>query len=169
MEQTHDRVLAVYPTRTGFGWVLFEKPARPADWGVVAVARDRNMGCLARIDEMIGRFEPSSLVLEEFEGPVSRRNDRIRQLGRAVIKLADATDVPVYVYSRADIGGCFEEAGAVTRYEIATAIAARIEALAHLLPPKRKIWMPEDPRMGLFDAAAVALAHYRLNGTGEYL
>lgn len=164
MKEHRDRMLAVHPTRTGFGWVLFEGPDNPVDWGVTAVGKDRNAGCLVRIEGLIDRFLPSSLVLEEFEGPASRRASRIRDLGGAILDLAGAKGVDANVCSRADIQACFAETGAETRYEIATAIASRIDAFAHLLPPKRKIWMPEDPRMGLFHAAAAALAHYWLMG-----
>jgi hypothetical protein len=32
------------------------------------------------------------------------------------------------------------------------------EELGHRLPPKRKPWMSEDYRMGIFDAVALAFA-----------
>ena len=160
MSHILDRVLAVFPTRTGFGWALFEGPDNPVDWGVATIGKDRNAACLARIEELIDRCQPTSLVLEEFEGPSSRRAARIRDLGRDILDLANTKGADTQVYSRAEVTAAFLEVGAETRYEIATAIAARIEPFAHLLPPPRKIWMPEDPRMGLFNAAAVALAHY---------
>lgn len=162
MRDTLDRVLAIYPTRTGFGWALFDGAVDPADWGVVAIGRHRNKGCLIRIEGLIDRFRPDSLALEAFEGPASRRQDRIRTLCRAIADLANEKSVDANIYSRDDIQARFDEIGAKTRYEIASAIASRFEAFAHNLPPERKIWMPEDPRMGLFNAIAVALTHYWL-------
>lgn len=157
-----DRVLAVYPTRTGFGWVLLEGQDSPIDWGVASVSRDRNAGCLARIDALIDEYRPTSLVLEEFDGTASRRAPRIQNLSTDILNLAHAKYVETHVHARADIKAVFEEAGAKTRYQIARAIALRLQEFAHLLPPRRKIWLPEDPRMGLFSAAAVALTHYAL-------
>ncbi len=111
---------------------------------------------------MITDFKPVTLALESFEGPLARRNDRVRELCGGILDLASANSVETQIYSRADIKAQFEEIGASTRYEIASAIASRIDAFAHELPPKRKIWLPESSRMGLFNAAAVALTHYAL-------
>ena len=44
---------------------------------------------------------------------------------------------------------------------IAETIAKRIPMFASYVPPIRKIWNGEDRRMGLFDAAALALAFYK--------
>lgn len=162
MTERVDRVLSVYPTRTGFGWALFDGPNDPADWGVVAVGHKRNAGCLDRIEDLIDRFSPSTLVLEAFEGPSSRRKERIRKLCGDILVLAGIKNVGTRICARSDILARFEELGVKTRYEIATAIAAHFDAFAHSLPPERKIWMPEDPRMGLFNAIAVALTHYWL-------
>ena len=40
---------------------------------------------------------------------------------------------------------------------IAEAIVKHVPAFARYLPPVRKPWMSEDKKMGLFDAAALAL------------
>ena len=37
-------------------------------------------------------------------------------------------------------------------------IASMLPALSHKLPPNRKPWMSEDPRMALFEAAALGVA-----------
>jgi hypothetical protein len=160
MRNYPESVFAVFPTRTGFGWVLFEGPTNPVDWGVATIARERNKSSLLRVDALLDELKPKSLVLEQFEGPGSRRADRIQQLCRDILDLANTKGMDAHVYGHADIRTSFEEVGARSRYEIATAIASRIDDFAHELPPKRKIWLPEDPRMGLFNAAAVALTHY---------
>ena len=51
----------------------------------------------------------------------------------------------------------FSGCDAVTKYEIAVAIAERFPELGQILPPPRKLWMPEDKRMGTFDAVAWGL------------
>ena len=50
--------------------------------------------------------------------------------------------------------------GAVTRYEIAQAVASQVHAFAHRLPPVRRLWDHEDSRMYLFDAASLAMTCY---------
>lgn len=42
-------------------------------------------------------------------------------------------------------------------------IAARFAELARYVPPERKPWMSEDPRMAVFDAPAFALTVLRTN------
>ena len=65
--------------------------------------------------------------------------------------------------SRDAIRACFASVGARKKYDIAQAIARQIPALAHRPPRVRKIWMSEDPRQSLFDAAALGLAFYAIN------
>ena len=58
----------------------------------------------------------------------------------------------------------FAAAGAATKYQIATTIAADFPELAPRLPAVRKIWLPEHANMSLFDAAALVLTHFADNG-----
>jgi Holliday junction resolvasome RuvABC endonuclease subunit len=160
MGNVHDRVLAIHPTRTGFGWVLFEGSLAPVDWGVVGIGERRNARCLLRIGKLMARYSPTVIALEQFEGEPARRARRIRQLCHSIALLAAKRGIRVRVYSRDEVRACFANIGGGTRYEIAAAIAGNIEALAPHLPAPRKIWMPEDPRMGLFAAVAIAVAHF---------
>ncbi|HEY2445037.1 MAG TPA: hypothetical protein VGI20_04795 [Rhizomicrobium sp.] len=158
----HEQVLAIHPTTTGFGWTLFEGPLSPVDWGVVTVGKDRNARCLARIQELVHRLRPAEIVLEQFEGGTARRSNRVRRLYRSIIQLAQALGIEPRIFEREVIAQVFAGVRAKTRYEIATAIAARIDAFSHKLPPKRKIWLPDDKRMGLFNAAALAITFFAL-------
>jgi hypothetical protein len=47
-----------------------------------------------------------------------------------------------------------------TKGGIAETIAKHIPAFDRFLPPRRKLWMSEDVRMGLFDAAALAFTFF---------
>lgn len=157
-----DLVLAVHPTSRGFGWVLFEGPLAPFDWGLSKTPSDKNAKCLGRITRLIEQYQPGTLVLEAFERGASRRADRIQRLGRALVHLADNRGLEVRVLTRASIRLCFASIGAATRHEIALAVSNHIDAFRHHLPPVRKPWMSEDPRLGLFNAAAAGLSHYAL-------
>lgn len=162
----HDRVLATYPNHSGFGWVLFEGPDKASDWGIVRVPSPRNEKCVRRIANLLTKLRPDCLVLEASSGPGSRRSHRVRRLCRSIVELGERLDTKTLLITRAQIRACFEGAGAKSRHEIAGDIAARMDEIAHLYPPRRKIWRPEDPRMGLFNAAAVAITHYWLAGQG---
>lgn len=156
-------VLSVYPTSRGFAFVLFEGPESPFDWGVKEIKeKHKNTRTLEAIERLIERYQPEVLVLEDTTERDSRRTSRIRKLYRSLVHLADAQRMEVYRYPKSVVKQVFASVGAGTKYEIAKAIAIQIPAFAHRLPPLREIWMSEDPRQSLFDAAALGLTFYQV-------
>lgn len=153
--------LGIYPTSRGFGWVAMESPLAPFDWGLVEVRRDKNQTCMLRIEELLNRLMPETIVLETFEKRNSRRTDRIAKLCRGIAALGADRGIDVLAYSCCDIETCFATLGARTRHEIAEAVARHLPALADRLPAKRPVWKSEDRRMALFNAAALVLARFR--------
>ncbi len=159
-------VLAVHPTSRGFGWVLFESPLSPVDWGIASAKHGRNARLSARFERLLKRYEPAVLVLEEFEGRPGRV-DRIQRLCRQLIHLAACKGMETPVYQRAVIRTVFASVGAGTRYEIAQVIAQQLDAFSHRMPRKRRVWENEDPQQSLFDAAALALTYFAVAGNGR--
>lgn len=154
--------IAIHPTARGFGWVAFEGPFTPFDWGTVEARRDKNRKCLERVERLFERLQPSTLVLEAFDKRNSVRTDRIARLCRAMVALAADHSMEVVIFTRRDIQVCFRPVGAATRQEIAEAIARHVPALQHHLPSKRRAWDSEHKRMPIFSAAALVLTHFRL-------
>jgi hypothetical protein len=158
-------VLAVYPFTRGFAFTLFEGPLSPIDWGVKDIrGRQKNALALDAAKQLIEHLQPDIVVLQDSSGSHGRRSERIHRLHRLIASHAEGQAIEVHRYSRKDIRKCFKETGAVTRYEIAQAIASQIHALGHRLPPVRKIWKSEDARMGLFDAASLVMTFYCQGG-----
>jgi Holliday junction resolvasome RuvABC endonuclease subunit len=160
----HRRVftMAIHPTSRGFGWIVFEGPFSPHDWGVVlAKGHNKNSTCLRKLETMLARFTPETLVVEAFDKRNSFRTDRIANLCQAAVSLAVDRGVDVAIYNLADIRSCFATVGARTRQEIAEAVVRHVDAFRHRLPTNRKPWQSEDRRMALFSAAALALTHYQ--------
>lgn len=157
-------VLAFYPTTHGFAFVLFEGARAPFDWGVRELRGTRkNARTLSALKRLIDRYHPETVVIENTSRLHSRRVERIKRLHRMIRHLAETEQIDVYRYTRTDVRACFAPVGAVRKHEIAEAIATVIPAFAHRLPPKRKLWMSEDPRQGLFDAAGLGLTYYSEN------
>lgn len=156
-------VLAVHPTSRGFGWVAFEGPFAPYDWGLVDARGDKNATCLRTLEVMIARLAPETLVVEDFDRRRSARADRISRLCRAMVSLAANRGLDVAIYSRGDVRACFASVGALTRQEIAEAVARHIDAFRHQLPKRRKAWDRESPWMSVFSATALVLTHYQLD------
>jgi Holliday junction resolvasome RuvABC endonuclease subunit len=153
-------VFAVYPTSRGFAFALFEGEGILFDWGTTEIReKKKNARTLERIRRLIERYEPEVMVIEAITNR-SRRSDRILRLYKMLLQYAGTKGLDVRSYSRIEVRECFVAVGAKTKYEIAKAIAIQIPELAHRLPPVRKLWMSEDARQSLFDAAALGIAHY---------
>lgn len=160
-EYSQNTVLSVYPSSRGYAYVLFESALIPYDWGVKDIRKkNKNEAALEGIRILIERYRPDSIVIEDYSEKGSRRSTRIRRLYRMVANIAMKEQIEVIRISRDSIFKCFESVGAKTKYDIAQAVAQQIPALAHRLPRVRKIWMSEDPKQSLFDAAALGIAFY---------
>jgi hypothetical protein len=153
--------LAISASPRGFAFVVFQSDATPFDWGIREIrGSQKNPRSLAAVKKLSERYQPEAIVIEE-TGRDSRRGGRIRALYRSIILLAERNNVRVARYTRAHVRATFDRENARTRPELAQAVAARIPAFAPKLPPLRKIWMSEDPRQSLFDAAALGITHLR--------
>ena len=163
----HVLVLGIHPTSRGMSWIVFDGPFVVFDWGnTVAKGSTKNSVCLRKLEAVIERVKPETIVFETFEKANSRRNDRITRLCRSMIALAADRGVEVAIYARRDVQSCFVGVGATTRHEIAEAVVRHVDALRHQLPSVRKPWESEDRRMPIFSAAALALTHFH-RGAGH--
>ena len=153
-------ILAIHATSRGFGYVVFEGIGAPYDWGTVGARGDKNAACLRKIEIMFDRFLPETLLLEEATS-VANRSARIDRLYTAVASMAANRGIEVAIYTLGQIKACFAQVGAVTRQDIAEAVARHIDAFRHNMPKPRKPWQAEDRRMAMFCAAALVLTHYQ--------
>ncbi len=154
------RVLAIDPTTKGFGFAIFEGPERLIDWGVAYVGREKKAGALLRVTALLRRYDPDVVVIEDHASRACRRRERARNLLRAIPLLVSSHSIVIRRVSVRSVRVTFSAIGVSTKYPIAAALASRYPELAPLLPRKRKPWMSEDDRMGIFDAAAFALAYF---------
>jgi Holliday junction resolvasome RuvABC endonuclease subunit len=155
------RVLSVDPSTRGFGFAILEGPNHLIDWGVRETKTDKNTRTLKLIAELIERYEPSAVVLEDYEGKGSRRCLRVGALINDISKLASKSKIKVRSISRLKVKQAFAESGVRNKYMVAAAIAKRFPELAPRLSRFRKPWMSEDYRMSIFDAVALALTLYQ--------
>ncbi len=160
----HSLVLAVHPTKDGMGWVVFEGPFTPYDWGLVSARKDKNAFCLKKVERLIERLQPETFVVEAYDRVRASRADRVTRVCRDFVNLAASYGIAVEVYDRAAIRRAFAGVGAITRQDVAEAVARYIDAFRHRLPAKRKDWEAEDRRMALFSAAALAITYFQNEG-----
>ena len=75
------RVLAIDPSHRGLGFAILEGPHRLLDWGVrQAEEGDKNAKCVAIVRELIDRYRPHVLVVENAARKSSRRCDWVHKL-----------------------------------------------------------------------------------------
>jgi hypothetical protein len=156
-------VLAIFTTKRGFGWVIFEGPHGLIDWGRREARGDKNRQSVAKVTKLINWYKPDVLVLEDAIAKHSRRRKRIQLLQQDLTEVASSFGIDTEHISRSEIKAVFEARGAKTRYGIAAAVAVEFPTLAPWMPPPRKIWREESPRLSIFDAAALAISFFELN------
>lgn len=156
-KHSHHRVLGIAPCVQGIGFVVFDGPELPIDWGVKWARGDKNEKGVASMASLIQRYRPDLVVFEDHRGEGSRRAKRIEDLLDAIASLAARRGIPFARYSRNRVRRHFAAEGAATKYQIAAVISEAFPELAPRLPAVRKIWLPEHANMSLFDAAALVL------------
>jgi hypothetical protein len=161
-QKGHDLVLAIYPQSRGFAFALFDGWLSPVDWGIHdARGRGKNAHCLTRINSLLELHMPDVVVLQDMTDRGTHRAPRIQEFNDRISELVQLRGIMVRKYSRAKAVEYFTDLGASTKQKIAETIGRQVPALALYVPPERKPWMSEDPRMGIFEAAALAWIHFQ--------
>lgn len=154
------RVLAIDPTSRGFGYAVLEGPAELIDWGVTEATWADNDWARKRTEELIIRYAPDQLVIEDVTASEARRRSRVRKLLQDLRTLATDSEVSVAPLPKNRIKRMFRSVDAANKEEFADAVISHFPELSRYRPPVRKPWMSEDSRMAIFDAVAFALAYY---------
>ena len=159
-----DLIVTIAPTSRGFGYAIFAAPTAVLDWGVKETRRDKNRLGKLRIEAMLQEIEPTAVVIENWFHMSCRRSERVRLLLDEIAVIAHKGGATAMAYSRRHIREAFGECGK-TKDTIAKAIADTLPAFKPWLPPRRRIWESEHYSMAIFEAAALAITHYRSRGT----
>jgi hypothetical protein len=163
-QSRYNLVTAIYLNSRGFAFVVFESPLAPLDWSIVEARGDKKREkILARINSLFTRYKPDVVVLQDTSHTGTHRPHRIRRLNETVAELAKQYSLPVKEFTRAEVRQRFAYLGCVTKDSIAQVIAKHIPAFERFLPQPRKPWKSEDARMGIFDAAALAMTFFFSN------
>lgn len=150
--------MAVAPSRHGFGFAVLEGPHRLVDWGLVSTTkRDKTTEAQKRYEYLLDLYRPQGLVVEDCFGIHCRRGQRKRLFMAKVTEYACFMDLPVIVVPWRRVQTLVAGQPKANRSAIAAAVAKRFPETSHQVPPPRKTYMAEDPRMSMFDATALAI------------
>jgi hypothetical protein len=149
--------LEVRPQKAGF--VVFDKPTQVLDWGTLSFRSGSNLEASVgkRVGRVLDQYAPSDLVLRLRRDTKARLHRGMRAVLRVISKEAKGRSIKMHRLSTASIREFFQPHGYVTKHEIASAVADLFPEIAWKLPPKRKAWQNERPRMVIFDATALGL------------
>lgn len=161
------RVLSVFPTTKGFGYAVFEGPGEVVDWGVQLIPIKALHEHNSRVSALVEWYTPDVIVVENYAGQGSRRSARLRQQIQGIARMGKSRGIRIESYSRALIRQCFARFNARGKDAIARVIAREFPEMEPRLPPARRPWMSEDYRMGMFDAAALALTHFYVSSARD--
>jgi hypothetical protein len=138
--------------------VIFEGSDFLIDWGVRQVEGPKNKASTAAAAELVTRYHPRIMVLEDVAAKGCRRCRRVRELVDALDRYSRERGLTVRKVTQARVKRTFFPLGIRNKNQMARFIAAKFPELAPWVPPERKPWMSEDERMAIFDGAAMTLA-----------
>lgn len=153
-------LIAVYPNTTGFGYVILNEKGEILDYGVTAIRPIKNEKCLEKINEVVSYYQPSILILEDYENSI--KSKRVKELIKQIYKCV-TVGIKIFEYTREQVKDTFELFGARNKYEISQKISEIYTELKTKLPNKRRPWEPENYYQGIFDAMALVLTHQYLS------
>ena len=157
------RILAIAPLSRGLGYAVMEGPEKLVASGNKAILRDKNAGALAWVNRFIQFYQPDVLVLSNVLAADTRRASRIKTLHRHIVAWATKRKLKVRLVSVTQVRTQLLGNSQGTKFAVAQMLAAKYPTeLGLRLPPKRRPWMSEDPRMDIFDAVGMAVAFWGL-------
>ncbi len=155
------RVLAIAPLSRGLGYAVMEGPDKLVACGNKAILRDKNAGALAWVNRLNKFYQPDVLVLPNVTAADTRRSVRIKTLHRKIVAWAGKQPLKVRLISVTQVRGRLFGDVKATKFVLAQMLAGKFPVeLGTRLPPKRRPWMSEDPRMDIFDAVGLAVAFW---------
>lgn len=155
----HERVIGLALSSSAFGYALFEGE-KLVDWGLPSTkqSENENAWCMANIDRLLKLYEPDIVVMEDVFAKGSARAPRVRRLAKQVETMAANRKAHVRRIPKLDVIKTVCGTEEATRHDMAMRIAEIFpNELSFRLPKRRGIGDPEDRRIRMFEAVALAL------------
>ena len=151
------RILAIAPLSRGLGYAVMEGPDKLLAAGNKVILRDKNAGALAWVEKFIRFYQPGVLVLPDVNAADTHRAQRIKTLHRQLLGWAKKRQIKMKLISVTQQREQLLGNPKGTKHAMAKRLAEKFPVeLEKRLPPKRRPWMSEDPRMDIFDAVGLA-------------
>jgi len=161
MKGNTERKLGISPSVHGFGYTVMEGNDRLVAFGNKRIkGKDKNERCFAHIEKLVSRYWPDILILPDVKAKGTRHAKRIIRLQEKILMLAKQRRLKTKTVSVLKLRERLLGDGKVTKHQVAEFLAQKFpEELASQIPPKRRFWMNEDPRMDIFAAVALVVSN----------
>jgi hypothetical protein len=157
-------ILAIDLRHRRFGYAVFEGHILLRESGLRfyrAVGEVEAAMASKRLAVLLKSFSPSAIVIKKERWDRAQTSIHIESLVEVMTRVASAHSIPIVLLRHDDVQETFSNLGCETRDEIASALARIFPELVWRLPPKRRAWQAEHPRMAMFDAIALGLAYWQ--------
>jgi len=114
-----------------------------------------------RLVVLLKSFSPSAIVVKKERWDRAQVSTHIKSLVEVMTRVAATHSIPIKLIGDINVRQTFRNMECETRDEIAAALARIFPELQWRLPPKRRAWQSEHPRMSMFDAIALGLAYWQ--------
>jgi hypothetical protein len=164
------RILAIALRSRRFAFAVFEGPDRLLDWGMVFYPLNsgaQRAAASKRIASLFTQFVPSEVVVGKARLLNTRKDSGVRPILRSLRREASSRLIPVCFMKKPELEEVFCRFHIKSKHEISSMLAQVFPELIWELPPKRKIWESERPRMAMFDAIALGFAYWQQYGAQE--
>ena len=159
------KVVGLSVATRSVGYVVAEAPLFATDWGVKHIGSNSNGEAVKKAEKLLDWERPHVVVVENYAGAGSRRSKRMEELIKEIVEVAIRLGIVVASYSRGVIREAFSSFGVRSKYDIALVLSHLYPCLRSKFPRRKpRIWESEPRGMAVFDAAALLIAHYKIEG-----
>ena len=155
------RLLGIAIRARWLGFAALDAHSHLLDWGLIFYQRRRLNdleSAKKRLEGLVARIDPSFIVVVLPNLSTHEEIATIRFITKSLRSTAAFRSIRIIRLHRSAIRKAFVSHNARSKREIALTLAHGFPELGWKLPPERKIWTKEDPRMAIFDALAGGIA-----------
>jgi len=156
-------VLALDLRHRRFGFAVFQGHKILLEWGqrvYPAVGDTERELAQRRIAKLLDGFVPDLILLKQERWDRGHRNAHLIQPLTALQDEAQRHRIPIRLIHGSTVRSAFSVFGCDTKSDIAATLASFYPELLRSVPPQRKPWESEHPRMTIFDAVALGVAYW---------
>lgn len=159
------RRMSVYPCAKGLAFAIIEARGLLVSWGIARLYSRQDEELRQRLSDLVDKYRVRSVYVEQIDG--SRRGSRSRLAVKITVDYAHTAKLTVADVNQTQMRTVLGLRANSTRHEVAVRICELLPELETQLPLSRRPWQPENERISVFIAAALALAGAA--GTGTHI